>query len=235
MSFPDTKSPTALISVPAKPGLGVKSCAEHEVRHGGSDGGIDDVFALTDLAREQMSDDRLPLVSGGAADDNLRAHGWLLACAPSRWASRAHDGTRLSVFTLGPLRLRSGGFYQFPNAGRLQIRTLRNPDVANPFALASEQATRIGQLRAEVEAQVDPLRVSRGEHECVAGFVREREVIGDGVQLIDELTCIWRLGENQASRGQREFSDHVAVWSEQSEVRRIGWTQTHWANLSKRA
>ena len=146
-----------------------------------------------------------------------------------------HDRVRLLYPAFGPLRLGDGSPYQFPDTGRGQIRCLCDAHVANQFALAAQQVARIWQQRAEIEAQVDPIGMSRGEHECVAGFVREREVIGDGVQLIDELTCIWRLGENQASRGQREFSDHVAVWSEQSEVRRIGWTQTHWANLSKRA
>jgi hypothetical protein len=41
--------------------------------------------------------------------------------------------------------LRDGSSYQFPNPERVQIRRLRDPNVANPFALTTQQTVWVGQ------------------------------------------------------------------------------------------
>ena len=132
----------------------------------------------------------------------------------------------------GPLRLRDGSPYQRPNSRRGQIRGLCDAHVANQFALATQQVARIGQDRAEVKTEVDPISMRRGEHERVAGPVREGEVVGDSVHLVDEFAGLGSLVEDQPSRGQCELSNHFAVRCEQFEVLRIGWTQAHPASVA---
>jgi len=125
--------------------------------------------------------------------------------------SRAYDGSRLPGFAFRPLRLRNGAFYQLPNTGSVQIRHLRDPNVPNQFALATQQAVRIGQQRAKVKAKVHPIGMCGGEDERVAGSPREREVVGDGVHLVDELAGPRSLFEDQFTRGQCELLNSYAV------------------------
>jgi len=115
----------------------------------------------------------------------------------------------------------------------MQIRCLRDPDVANPLALASQQAGRIGEARAEVKAQVDPIGMRGGEYERVARTLGESEMVRDGVDLVDELAGIRSLFEDQFSRGQREFLNGFGIRPEEPEVLRIGWTQAHRASVSQ--
>src|SRR5690242_12751384 len=102
-------------------------------------------------------------------------------------SSLVYDGTWLRYFAIRPLRLRDGRSHQLANAGRVQIASLRDAHVSNPFAVAPQQAIRIGKLRTEVKAEIDPIRMRGGEHERIARPLREREVVGDRVDLVDEL------------------------------------------------
>jgi hypothetical protein len=109
--------------------------------------------------------------------------------------------------------LRDGGSYQLPNASSVQIRRLRDPDVPNQFALATQQAVRIGQQGAKIKAEVHPIGMRGGEDERVAGSLREGEVVGDGVHLVDELAGFRSLFEDQFSRGQCESPNSISVLS----------------------
>jgi len=113
-----------------------------------------------------------------------------------------HNRTGLPGLTFRPLRLCDGGSDQLPNAGCVQIRRLCYPHVANPLAVAAEQAIGIGQMRAEVKADVNPIGMSSGEDEGVAGPLRKCEVVGDRIHLVDELAGLRSFCENQFSRGQ---------------------------------
>ena len=112
------------------------------------------------------------------------------------------------------------------------MRRVRDPDVPNQFTLATQQALRIRQLRAKVKAKVHPLGMRGGEDECVARSLREREVVGDGVHLVDELASFWSLFEDQFSRGQCKLSNRLAVMQKEFEVPRIWSTQAHTASVS---
>src|SRR5215472_2106388 len=65
------------------------------------------------------------------------------------------------------------------------------------------------------------------EDEGVARSLGEREVVGDGVYLVDELAGFRSLFKDQFSRGQCELFNHFAVRQEEFEVIRIRWTQAH--------
>jgi len=127
-----------------------------------------------------------------------------------------HDGARFSYFAFGTLGLRDGGSHQLSDTGSGQIGRLCDPDVTNPFAVATEQGVRVEQLRAEVKAEVHPIGVRGGEDEGAAGPVGEREVIGDGVDLVNELVGFRSLLENQVSRGQCELLNRLRVRQEES-------------------
>lgn len=143
-----------------------------------------------------------------------------------------YDSPRLPRFALRPLRFRYCCPYQLPNPRSLQIRRLRDPDVPNQFALATQQAVRIGQHGAEVKAEVHPFCMRGSEDEGVAGSLREGEVVGYGVHLVDELAGLRSLFEDQFSRGQGEFLNRFAARQEEFEVLRIGWTQAHSDSVS---
>jgi hypothetical protein len=76
--------------------------------------------------------------------------------------------------------------HQFADARPFENAEPGDPDVANPFAVVLQQAKRIGQLRAEIETEVDPFGVSGGEDKGAAAFAGEGEMVGDSVDLIDE-------------------------------------------------
>src|SRR6202142_75858 len=95
--------------------------------------------------------------------------------------SPMYDRTRFPFHARGPLGSRDGASDQLANTRRVHIRRLRDADVADNLAFAAQQTTRIGQNRAEVEAEVDPIGMGRGEYERIAGTRRKREVVGDGV------------------------------------------------------
>ena len=114
---------------------------------------------------------------------------------------------------------------------RVEIRRLRDAHVADPFAIATKQAIRIRKEGTEVKAQVDPVGVRRGEHERVAGPLREREVVGDGIHFVDELAGFGSLFEDQSSRRQCELLNHFPVRQKEFEVLRIGRTLAHSASV----
>jgi len=138
-----------------------------------------------------------------------------------------YDGTRLPFLACGPLGSRNGGSYQLANTGRVQIGRLRDADVADNLAFATQQTIRIGQMRAEVEAEVDPIGMRSGEYERIARARRKREVVGDGVHLVDELVGFRSLFEDCSSRGQGEPLDDVGVGQQEFEVLRVGRTCAH--------
>jgi hypothetical protein len=117
--------------------------------------------------------------------------------------------------------LRYGGSNQLANTGSVQIRRLSHPNVPNEFALATQQAVRIGQQRAKVKAEVHPIGMRGGEDERITRSLREREVVGDSVHLVDELAGCRRFFEDQFSSGQCELLNRLAVRQEESEILRI--------------
>ena len=148
--------------------------------------------------------------------------------------SHVQHGTRLPGFASGPLRSSDGGPYQRANDRCVQIRRVRNADVADELALAAQQSIRIGQIRAEIEAEVDPIRMRGGEHERIAGPLREREMVGNGVHLVDELVRFRRLFEDHFSRGQRELLNDIPVGQQESQVLRVWWTYSHRAIVPRK-
>ena len=89
-----------------------------------------------------------------------------------------------------------------------------------------------GRLRAEVKTEVNPIGMRGGEYARVARTLGEREMVRDGVDLVDELAGIRSLFEDHFSRGQREFLNCFGVRPEELEVLRIRWTQAHRASVS---
>jgi hypothetical protein len=144
------------------------------------------------------------------------------------------EGTWLERFAFGSLRLGNGGPDQLPDTGRFEIRGVCDADVANPFAFTVQQALRIGERRPEVKTEVDPIGMRRGEHEGIADAAGEREVIGDGVDLVDELAGLRSLYEDQLARGQRELPDGGAVRREEFAVLGIRGAQAHAASVPRR-
>jgi hypothetical protein len=70
-----------------------------------------------------------------------------------------------------------------------------------------------------------------GKDERVAQSL-EREVICDGVHLVDKLAGFRRLFEDQFSGGQCEFLNQFAVRPGEFDLIRNRWTQAHPASLS---
>ena len=133
-----------------------------------------------------------------------------------------HGGTRFPGFAFGSIRLRDGCSDQIPDTGSVQIRHARNSDVADEFAFTAQKSMRIGKGRPEVEAEVHPIGVSGGKDKRVARPIREREVVGDGIYLVNELASFWSLFEDQFSRGQRELLNRFSVRLEELDVLPIG-------------
>ncbi len=144
-----------------------------------------------------------------------------------------HDGMWLPGFAVGPLSFRYRRSYQFPNTGRVQVGRLSDSNVANPFALAAQQFAGIRQQRAEIESEVEPVGMGRGEDEGVAWAIRETEVVCDRVYLVHKLTGFGCLFKDEFSRGERELLNRLSVRQEQLEILRIGWTQAHRASVTR--
>ena len=144
------------------------------------------------------------------------------------------ESTGLERFAFGALGLRNRGSDQLPDTRRFEIRGVRDADVANPFAFTVQQALRIGERRTEVKAEVDPIGMGRGEHEGIADAAGEREVIGDGVDLVDELAGLRGFCEDQLARSQRELLDGGAIRREEFAVFGIRGSQAHAASVPRR-
>lgn len=144
-----------------------------------------------------------------------------------------YDRLGLACFALRPLRLCHSVSDQLSDTGGLQIACLRNSDVANQFALAFQKPVPIGQQCAEIESEIDPVGMRGREHERVAGTLREREVVGDRVYLVDELAGLRSFFENQFARGKRELLNLCVVAREELDVARIGRAQAHPDSVSQ--
>jgi hypothetical protein len=79
--------------------------------------------------------------------------------------------------------------------------------VSDHFALALQEAFRVGQQGSEIETEVDPIGVGGGEDEGVARTAGEGEVIGDGVDLVDELAGFRGFGKDEAAGREGEGLD----------------------------
>jgi len=73
-----------------------------------------------------------------------------------------------------------------------------------------------------------------GKDERVARPLREREMVCDGVYLVDKLAGFRRLFEDEFPGSQCELLNPFAVGQEEFKVIGIGWTQAHPASLSDR-
>ena len=65
-----------------------------------------------------------------------------------------------------------------------------------------------------------------GKDERVARSLREREMVCDGVHLVDKLTGFRCLFEDQFPGSQCELLNLFAVRQQEFKVIRIGWTQS---------
>ena len=99
----------------------------------------------------------------------------------------------------------------FPTTGATQPKPGGSTLVRVNLTDTSEQAVRIGQQRAKVKAEVHPIGMRGGEDERVTRSLREREVVGDGVHLVDELAGCRRFFEDQFSSGQCELLNRLAM------------------------
>ena len=131
---------------------------------------------------------------------------------------RAHYGAWLTRPLSWFLRLGDGGSYQVADTGNIQIRDLSDPDMPNQFSRALQQATRILQQRAEIEPQIDPIRMRGDENKCITRPIREREVVGDCIHLVHELVGFGSLDEDESARGQSEALNGLAIALEKLEV-----------------
>jgi hypothetical protein len=75
------------------------------------------------------------------------------------------------------------------------------------------------------------LSVGSCEDERIAGSLRERKVVGNGVDLVHELASVGSLFEDEFSRGESELLNHFSVREEEFLVLRIGRTHAHPTSL----
>ena len=71
--------------------------------------------------------------------------------------------------------------------GLLISAALLYPDVANQFAVTRSRRSGSGNSRPKLNPRLIHLVCVGGEDKHIARSLREREVVGDGVHLVDEL------------------------------------------------
>ena len=69
--------------------------------------------------------------------------------------------------------------------------------------------------------------MSSDEGECVTRPLREREVVGDGIHLVDELVRFEGLEKNNFARGESEVLHGGAATLEQFEVLGACWARAY--------